>query len=282
MKKLFIKIFFMVILGLVTNHSASANSYFAIYSTYLNYNNSEIKDNGYSLTAYSNLWNMKYGLELGISQTHINYKKGFDDLDQTDFTTSLLKYNFLDKNLLLKFGFHYISSDDDLTDNGKIYFADITYYIPYVRNYGLEIAYSNYNEVHDLNIIQLSPHAGFFIKKLYLEVRGYYIHTNKEDKIGLNLKNFYSIESAISYQFNNFITKIEWWLGQQVFAVKKGGFIVYNLSEKYKGGLTLDISYNLNKKTKLGFIGSWNTYKEITTDNEVNQLVGTIFMGLTF
>ncbi len=269
----------------ISTEALSFNSYTALYGTYLNYNNSDIKDNGYALTGYGSFWNNIHTIELGIAQTHINYKSSFNDLDQTDFTASYSNYGQIYNNLSLKLGFHYISSDDDLTDNGKIYIADITYYIPYIRNYGIEVAYSNYNEVYDLDIIQISPHLGLFLpkfKNIYLELRGYYIHPDKEEKIGLNIKNFYSIEGSATYTFGKVISKLSVWAGQQVFAVKKGGFVVYNLSEKYKGGVNLNIDYKWSNKTKLGFSAAWNTYKELATDNEVNQIVTTFFVGFNF
>ena len=288
-KKAAFKCFLMVlVLGLLSpswGRAADLKKYFAVYGTYLNYGNSEIKEDGYAFTAYGSLGDgLHHGLEAAVSQLHLNYESGYSDLDQTDITLAYTNTGSLHPNLSLRLGGHYISTDDDLTDDGWILFGDLTYFVPYRWNVGLETAYSNYDEVMDLDVFQLSPHAGYFLKlggqSLYLEARGYYIHID-EEPAGVSMKNYYSFELAVSCTRGALSGKLSGWVGQQIFAVKKGGFVVYNLTEKYLGGVSGEVTYRI-KNYLLGVTASWNTYKEVESSKVVNQTVVTAFIGFNF
>ena len=289
MRKVIFKFLLVIVmLGLMPAKWTKASTfkkYFAVYGTYLNYGNSKIKEDGYALTAYGSFgdgWH--HGLEAAISQLHLNYESGYSDLDQTDYTLAYTNTGSLHPNLSLRLGGHYISTDDDLTDEGWILFGDLTYFVPYRWNMGLETAYSSYDEVMDLDVFQVSPHAGYFLKlkdrSLYLEARGYYIHID-EKPLGVSLKNYYSLELSATCTRGPLSVKLSGWLGQQIFAVRNAGFVVYNLTEKYRGGVSGEITYRL-KKYILGVTANWNTYKEIESSQAVNQTVITAFFGFNF
>ncbi|MBX6423286.1 hypothetical protein [Thermosulfurimonas sp. F29] len=265
--------------------AGTLKKYMALYGTYLNYGNSRFKEDGYALTAYGSFGDgLHHGVEAAVSQLHLNYDSGYNDLDQTDLTLAYTNTGSLHPNLSLRVGGHYISSDDDLTDDGKIVFGDLTYLVPYRWNVGLEVAYSDYHR--GVDVLQFSPHAGYFLKlgerSLYLEARGYYINLDENEKLGLSMENYYSLELSATCTRGPLSVKLSGWAGQQVFAVKRAGFVVYNLTEKYRGGVTGEVTYRYRKKYVLGLTASWNTYKEIESEKAVNQSVLTAFFGFNF
>lgn len=288
MRKVWLMLIVVLILGLTwgSGRTSELKKYFALYGTYLNYGNSKVKDDGYSFTAYGSLGDGKHhGLEGAVSQLHINYESGYSDLDQTDYTLAYTNTGSLHPNLSLRLGGHYISTDDDLTDKGLILFTDLTYFVPWKWNAGLEFFYSNYDEMVDLDVFQISPHAGKFFyfgkRSLYLEARGYYIHIDEDEKIGLSMKNYYSFELSGTCTRGPWSVKLSGWVGQQIFAVKNSGFVVYNLTEKHRGGASMEVTYRFNNYV-LGLTGTWNTYKEVESDKSVNQAIITGFIGFNF
>ncbi len=277
----------LFLLGLAwSGEAAGLKKYFSLYGTYLNYGNSKVKEDGYAVTAYGSLGDGKHhGVEVGLSQMHLNYESGYSDLDQTDFTLAYTNTGSLHPNFSFRLGGHYISSDDDLTDEGLILVGDLTYFVPYRWNVGLEASYSDYDELVDFEVFQAVPHAGRYFSfakgKVYLEARGYYIHVSDSDRIGISLENYYSLEASATYLQGPWSLKLSGWAGQQIFAVKNAGFVVYNLREKYRGGITGEITYRL-RQYLLGANLTWNTYKEVESDNTVNQAIFTVFVGLNF
>ena len=270
--------------------------YGALYGTYINYSGSDVKDYGYSSTGYLSIWSGKvHNLQFGIEHTHIEYKNGYSDLDQQDFTAVYSNTNGILKNHTFTFGVHYINSDDDLTDGGYTLFFDGTYFnyqteYPYLFNWsgGIGIYYSSYDNTVDFHVLQVNPHTSFRLYSsqafggLYTDITGYYIHVSNSDRVGVNNDNYYSLDVALRYYYGNYEFKVGGWIGKQVFAVKNGGFVVYNLNEEYKGGFYGEISYNLSKHFRVSLNVSYNRYAEGLTGNDVDQTVGTVSIGYRF
>ncbi len=243
---------FCFILGAPLQAATCKNG--AVYGTYINYGGSDIKEDGWSGTAYLNVGDcLNHNVELALTQTRINYKTQ-DDLDQTDITLAYTNTNQILNNNTLRVGVHYINTDDTLTDQGMVYFFKTLYYEPERWNMGIEMDYSNYDDSNtDLQVFQMVPHFGFYFsgmdRTFYSETRFYYIH--KDENVGISQDNFYSLEQTLSFRCGNNDFKVSAWLGQQMFAVKNGGFVVYNLSDKYLGGIEGEVGYLLEGGLRL-------------------------------
>ncbi len=272
------------------------HGYEALYGTYINYSGSGLKDYGYVGTAYLSLGDGKENsFQLGYSYTKIKYKNGLPDLNQNDFTLAYSNTNGILKNHTFTFGGHYVSSDDDLTDRGRTLFFDGTYFnyqktYPYTFNWsgGLSFFYTRYPNTVDFYVFQFTPHSTFKLFSdyrrgaLYLDLLGYAIHVNKSSQLGLDKPNYYSLEANLRYYYGKLDFKVGGWLGKQIFAVKNGGFVVYNLSEKYKGGAEFEAGYTFTKGLRLSFNFTYNRYKELETQDSVNQKVITVSLGYRF
>ena len=263
------------------------------YTTFINYSNSKIKDSGFSLTGYLSLWYGYYNnFQLGEGYTYIKYKQG-TDLKQGDFTFVYSNTNQILKKHIITTGFHYISTTDSLTDNGKILILDITHYTlqkkyPYAFkwNLGTSLYYSFYDKNTNFRVFQLTPHStiklfsSYKMGALYLDISGTYIRVNKAKEIGLTRKNFYSLETDLRFYKNRASLGVSGWIGTQAFAVKNSGFVVYNLTEKYTGGISLFFGYTLKSGVNLGLKSSINSLRE--ENNKVWQEVITFYIGYYF
>ena len=63
------------------------------------------------------------------------------------------------------------------------------------------------------------------------------------DEIGLGKQNFVSLQASVDYYYKSLTANAFVWSGEQVFAVRQGGFTVYNLSEKHTGGYGGSLKY---------------------------------------
>jgi len=268
-------------------YTQSIQIYGSIYSTFINFSNSPLKDDGWGITGYMNIKDGQHNnMELGIAQLHLDYKIG-SDLDQTDFTIAYTNTGQLIPNHAFRLGFHYILSDDDVTDNGKIFFGKVTYFIPYKWNVGLEFDYSLYdNTSTDLHVYQFLPHIGFYLSRFiptgtfYTESKFYYIHKDKD--LGLSKDDFFSFEQSFNYYYRAFDAKAYAWIGEQIYAVKNAGFVVYNLADKYKGGLGIEIGYTFKNGLRLGFNLNNDWLKHIGYSDTAKQTVFTVNVGTSF
>jgi len=81
--------------------------YEALYGSYINYSGSDFKDYGYSTTGYLSVGDGKvHNIQFGVGYTHIKYKQGLPDLDQSDFTAVYSNTNGILKNHTFTFGGH--------------------------------------------------------------------------------------------------------------------------------------------------------------------------------
>ncbi|TCK06324.1 hypothetical protein [Phorcysia thermohydrogeniphila] len=269
--------------------------YEAFYGTYINYSGSDVKDKGESATGYLALTMGQDTLQLGISLTRISYKNDQPDLDQQDFTVAYTNTNGFLRNHTFTFGLHYINSDDDLTDGGFTLFFDGTYSsyqktYPYLFNWsgGIGFYYTSYSNTVDFNVFQVTPHATFRLFSdykrgaLYTDVTGYGIYVENKSKVGLGDSNYYSLDVALRYYYGGLDVKFGGWAGEQVFAVKNSGFVVYNLKEKYKGGVYGELGYTFRNGLRVSLNLSINRYKEVDTGESVTQTVGTLSVGYRF
>ena len=262
--------------------------YASFHATYINFSNSPLKDDGWVFTGYGSLGDGKYHLlEGAISQTYIDYK-GRSDLNQTDFTVAYTNTNQILPNHSFRLGFHYVLSDDRFTDKGKIFFGKVTYFRPYDWNAGLELDYSLYdNQSPNLNVFQILPHVGVYLKgltpkgNLYAESKFYYIHKDK-NLDGLNKDNFFSFEQSLSWTLSPYDVKLSGWAGEQIFAVKNGGFVVYNLSDKYKGGISLEMGYTLINGVRIALNLDNEWLKHVGYSQTVRQSIFYLSIGTKF
>jgi len=281
------KVSFLVVIILFMSYLSHAkeNVLFSasLYGTPLFYNSSKIKDKGYSTGIYGYVGvGLKHSIEFDFERTKIDYKDG-STLNQNDITAIYTFYPAY--GFKIKGGFHYIISDDKLTDKGKVFILGAEKYSIYRWNAGIEGTVSLYQDYSpELTVYQISPYGGFYFGKyykygsFYTSLKGYFIKLSKD--IGLG-KNFNSVELNLSYFYKSFTGRVFGWFGKQSFAVRNGGFVVFNLSEKHKGGYGTSLSYRY-KKLNTTLTAFKEIFEDIGYKNNASLTVILVNIGYTF
>ncbi len=267
--------------------------YASWYNSFLSYTNSDVKNWGYATTGYLSLGDGKHNnVEFGGTLTYIKYKKNFSNLNQRDYTLLYSNTDQILKSHIFTLGAHYISSSDKLTDKGYTLIFDSTYYKTeyyiFKWNLGCSLFYSRYhNDNPKFNVIQITPHSTINLTPIlkssayvYLDLLGYYIHVGKNEELGLNQSNYYSLEGALRIYYLNYYVKLGGWVGKQAFAVKNSGFVVYNLGEVYKGGLNSEIGYTYKKSFYLALSLNIDKYEEIYNNNKNNVIQNALTFSI--
>jgi len=263
--------------------------YISPYFTYINYDNSGIKKDGWASTLYGSLTiNKNHVIEAAYGYTHLNYKHNYTNWNQNDYTIAYTNYMLFP--WYGKIGFHYISTpNEDVSKNGKTVFADFGYVKRYRWNVGLEAYYTDYK--YGLDVLQLNPKGGFYLWKNY--TTGFYfggklgfIRLNKRiwqtNLNPLHKKGYYYFEYGITYFTPKYSVGINASIGERIFEVSNGGFVVYNLPERYYGRTELKGTYYFNKKLNVSLSAAFGNYRESSTDERVKVYTLTASIGYSF
>nr|VFJ68145.1 MAG: hypothetical protein BECKFW1821B_GA0114236_11408 [Candidatus Kentron sp. FW] len=187
--------------------------------------------------------------EGGVERTRLRYDSGFE-LEQRDVT---LRFTYPGQNnLSYHLGVHDISSDYQ-PDEGVVLFAGLVRHYPYDKYYGATLHHSHYPH-SDVRVWQAVPNVGKYFQAPFgagtflLDGKLYLITTD----IHREKNTYLSVEGNISWFYYPFDLSLGVWDGTQSFAVRDGGFTVYNLPEKHKGGVDFQAGYAIGKNTRLG------------------------------
>lgn len=212
------------------------------------------------------------------------YRAASFRLDQTDLTLKYNNYSWQDFNFNV--GLHAIFSDDAFTDGSYIVFGGIKRYRAQSYSAGINVYkgfYDNYQP--SLNTTQADVYFGFYFGNyfkgnyFYTETKGSYINLSQE--IGFNQKQLPSIEQNLYWYLNSTTINLKWWSGYRVFAVEKGGFVLFNLAEKHIGGLGASVKFGLGKNSSLEVKAERRLFKELGRGAVSQSLSGTVVYGIT-
>ncbi len=279
----------MLFLMLIVTISEAVEKYrfdTVLYSGGIQYENS-IRDSGIMTGIYFYIGaGLEHSLEGELDYTYIKYLNQ-PDLNQYDISFLYTNYSLINRKFRL--GYHRIFTDDKNTDMGSIFTFGYEYYVPYRYAYGFDLNYSFYPEYttdkKGLSVFQITPNLSYSFGDYYsygsftTGIKGYIIKLSNNTGFG---KDFYSIEGDLKYFYRNVVLGFSIWDGEQSFAVKKHGFIVYNLSEKYIGGYSLFFRYLLNNRTS--FTGRYGEtdFKESGSIYKSKGKIFLITVGTTF
>jgi hypothetical protein len=213
-----------------------------LHGSSLSYLDSQLKDKGYTVGAYGTLgvqWT--HLVEVGGTFTNIEYLSGYI-LEQTDLSAAYSRFWSRGSG---RVGGHVISSTDPLTDGGVVLFGGASAYRVGVWSAGAEASLSSYSSYGEgLRVAQVAPSAGFTkgdgsgTRVLSGVLRGCYIKLSDDlsQDTGLGGRSFLSAEASVSLTAGPVTLSGSAWGGEQAFAVRQGGFLVFNLAELHTGG----------------------------------------------
>jgi len=249
------------------------------FYAYLHYGDASIKSQANIEGAYFYLSNPRALLEFNGQEGDFAYRTG-SQLSQQDYTTILTLYPLA--NVRFRFGNHTIANDDPLRSNGEVWFAGLHYFEKERWEAGVDAYVSRYSSyTPPLTIAQITPRVSYHITPTsWVEARGYYIHSNAD--LGLGTENFYSAEARLSKVFGFLTLSAFGYGGNQIFAVRNDGFIVWNLAEEHHGGFGADAIFKLNEHADFTVRIADELFKDLSTQANTQVLMATFLLMYTF
>lgn len=254
------------------------------YHLPINYIDSGVRENS-SLTgvygAFESDLNNKF--ELALDYSDLNYISNFK-IKQYDFT-----FAYTNKSIpewKFRVGGHYIISDDVLTDKAYILFAGVGKYRFRRWDANVDVYYSNYGEyTPSFNAIQLSP--GFGLTFPFDRTQGLYINSSADyimlsEEILSDKKNYFSLRETLTYYNNKFSISAYALFGEQKFAVRQKGFLVYNVADLMKTGYGASITYSFTRNFFLKGGVEYDKFDEEAYGTSASSTKFIILAGFNF
>jgi hypothetical protein len=261
----------LTVLGTPLALAAQSQWDMLLHGSSLAYLDSQVKDKGYAVGVYGTFGaHWMHLVEVGGAFTNIQYLSGYT-LEQVDLTAAYSRFWARGSGRL---GGHIISSTDPLTDGGVVLFGGASAYKVGAWSAGADAALSNYSSYGEgLRVAQIAPSAGFTkgdgsgTRLLSGLIKGYYINLSDDLSLetGLDGRSFLSAEASVSLTAGAVTVSGFAWGGEQAFAVRQGGFLVFNLAELHTGGYGGGLRWVLSPRAAL----SAGVYVERFEDLEI-------------
>jgi len=270
------------LLALASPASAQSRWDALAYGSSLSYADSRVKSGGVIAGVYGTYGTgYRHLVEVGAAWTGIDNRDG-SRLSQTDASVA---YSLFGSRVSGRLGAHVISSSDALTDGGFVLFGGASVYRLGTWSAGAEAAWSSYPDYPGgLDVIQAAPSAGFTAYTgdsgvLAGTVRGYVIHLS--DDPGLGATDFFSAEASLGYTVGDWTVSGFAWGGEQVFAVRDGGFLAFNLSELHTGGFGGGVRWVLTPRTALSGGLAVERFQDVGFAGDAWARLFSLSLGLT-
>ena len=248
------------------------------------YQGSVVKESGWSIEGYgSGLWK-NHRLEVGGMYTRIHFKGGAV-LRQQEYTLSYTTY--IKSRVWLRGGMHGIFSTDEATHRGWVGFLGIGLYQLHRWYAGIEGYLSQYPQYPGgLSVRQIMLSWGRTLFELYtnhtltVEVQPVWIALSRSDITGK--RNYFAVYNQWSLSLNRWLFRGILWAGEQVFAVRNGGFLVLNLPEHHTGAFGGIVSYTFTPAFKpwIGFFRE--QFRDIGYVEDVHLLIVSTGLNVYF
>jgi hypothetical protein len=247
------------------------------YYSNLHYGEGSVKDQGHVMGFYGYASTTFDLVEVGVESTAIDFRSGFH-YHQEDYTVVWNNYSI--KNFRGRAGVHYIHSNSAPLDGGVIGILG-AHFLQDRWEVGSDFYVSNYeNFAPGLTVTEVSPHIVFPYGPAKGELRGYYIHVDED--LGLGKRDFLSIEARVSQDFGKFHVEAYGWGGEQTFAVRNDGFLIYNLTEEHRAGYGVELGYKFSDHTKLTGRGGQELFSDFSTQAKTQQTFLSLLLLHTF
>jgi hypothetical protein len=276
---------FLAVLAVSLPTSAGAQSQWDVllHGSLLSYGESNVKEDGFTGGFYGTFGaNWRHLVEVGATRTRIDYLDG-SRLQQNDLAAA---YSLFGARASARVGGHLVDSSDPLSDGGLVLFGGANLYKVGVWSLGAEGAWSTYGDYGaGLDVTQLVPTAGLTLANdartrfLGLSVKGYFIRLSEDT--GLGSQDFASAEATLSFTAGPITLSGFGWGGEQAFAVRNSGFLVYNLSELHTGGYGGGLRWVVSPRAALSAGVYFETFQDVDLSGDATERSFALSMGFT-
>ncbi|WP_456382970.1 hypothetical protein [Hydrogenimonas sp.] len=222
-----------------------------LYGAWMSYEGATLKKRGHVEGLYAAVDSYTNRLEFSIERSRYLYREEMKDLRQTDMT--LIYTHFDGDHTGYRIGIHKIRCNDGYTDKGFTGILGIGWYTPETYDFGMDLYHTEYSEAipSTLEVWQFHPHLGYLYESFYIEGEYDYIDIRKARRYGLDGES-HSVGIGFTYRAESWKITASGWKGSRIYAVDDGGFTVFNLPEKYRGGIRLSGRYFVDTTTSIG------------------------------
>ncbi len=255
-----------------------------VYGGFLDFDGSSTKVNGiFRGISFGYTHGLKHVVTGGMEFTDIK-RIGVSDIHQTDATVSYANYSL--PNIRLKAGGHFITTSDRGTDGGWSLFSGVQYYEPNRWDAGIDAIFTRFDGFRpQLNVYQLTPGLGRNLWQntnttIRADIKGNWVRLDSE--VGLGRRNFFSMENELSLLRPRWALTAFGWFGEQTFGVRNGGFTVFNLTEKHRGGYGLKFRYVPTSSISLTLQASRDEFNDPASSDEAAGQVVMGMIGMSF
>ncbi len=228
-----------------------------LHAGMIDYGRSTYKERGYAGGLYLALgWGRGHDLELDGGWTRIEYRD-FPNLDQEDWSVA---YTHTRGRSYGRAGLHYIVSDDPLTDAGRVFFGGLAHWGRQDWSGGVDGALSLYGSGGEASAVwQVAPWWSWWMqslsgrRSLRTTATLFWIHLDKESFLvppGMD-SDYFSAAVNLAYRNGRLGLNAQAWGGEQSYAVRRRGLVVYNLAELRTGGFGGSASWRVGSRVAL-------------------------------
>jgi len=230
------------------------------------YSNSIIRDkkNSYGVFVSADYLD-SYGFTFVYDRSSYDYNKNIKTIDQNNYFLSgrkTFRPDAINGLLTLSLDTFYIDNNDKtkLSDKVKVYGTHLSY-LTYDKKYYADLGYAYSDYYKGLTIEQWTPTFGFGFNKQrdWLQVRGYFISSNKRNRTQ-GEKNVEAVDLSLTHYFDGQTFKLNkikgsYLTGERFYTVDRDSANVYNLDDIQKEGFALLAEFQLNETIKLTVSG---------------------------
>jgi hypothetical protein len=276
----------ILLLSLFVSMIVRAQSDVLLYGGLLDYTGTTKKSGWFSGAYLGQAWSDEY-FELAYEHLSIDYvDDNITRLEQNDITAVWTHH--LGSHYLTRAGVHYVDSSDDPSDGGYSLFAGVKYYEGYSYDLGVDVYYTYFDSflsddqnASGLQVIQVEPSIGFAHGDHYSAIGSfytklYYDHIRPSNEGYSQLDDSYHSVGVTLRNFNGrWTTTLDGWLGKQVFAMQKAGFVMYNLAEEHSGGIEVSVHYVFSDVGGIKVQYGYNRFKEFDIGSASSSAIST-------
>ena len=218
------------------------------------------------------------------------FEGGFDHIDiarrflprlrQTDATFAYA--NYFIPGLKLRLGGHYVATEDAPTDGGWSLFGSADYFFSQRILAGAQVAYTRFSDFSPrLEIVQFTPRISATLwrdldRSLSADLRAHWIHLG--EKVPAGRTDFFSLEPRLTLTWERCTLGLFGWAGNQAFALRNDGYMLFNLAERHLAGFGGDLRYAFTPRAALALRYAREEFRELGASNTAaaNSFLGTL------
>lgn len=222
-------------------------------------------------------------VELAYDQLAIDFSAG-GTRRQTELT--LVYTNFSDPGWKLRVGGHTADTDRTLSADGQMGLLGLYRYEPGKWEAGFELYRSSYTEsAPHVTAWQVSPRVGLAVGDpggglLWNELTAHAIFFDSDPGVGS--KELFSVEEKLTLTAGRWSGTLSAWVGDQAYAVRDSGFVMFNLAEKHEGGFGLQVRHQLREQWSLAARAGRELFTELGRSDRSKADSLTVTLGRTF